>query len=237
MSTNRRDAARRKPAPHFLDLPAAPFAFLLEAHDAAGEAGLDSWEFSVEISTLRGGGLTPTHLRWLLHKRYLLQAIEETGPEEERRRFRRVPNLSLSERACFILTAAGAAYACNNRKEEASQAYGSAERPVWDRVRQELRLGGGVVKRFQQPAPNQEKVLDAFQEEGWPPRIDDPLPPQLGQDPKRRLHSTISNLNRGQAGIRVLFGGGGDGQSVRWRLQAVRRQRGQGEDRAKTGRR
>jgi hypothetical protein len=34
-----------------------------------------------------------------------------------------------------------------------------------------------VVKEFKLPAPNQETILTAFQEEGWPPRIDDPLPP------------------------------------------------------------
>jgi hypothetical protein len=62
-------------------------------------------------------------------------------------------------------------------------------------------------------------VLRVLQEEGWPPRIDDPLPPEADQDPKRRLHSTISNLNRGQGhGIKVYFAGGGDGESVCWRL-------------------
>jgi len=87
-------------------------------------------------------------------------------------------------------------------------------RPVWGK----LRVGQAVVKRYRQPAENQELVLQAFQEEDWPPRIDDPLPPAAEQDPKRRLHTTISNSNCGQRGIRVHFAGGGDGQSVCWRL-------------------
>jgi len=32
--------------------------------------------------------------------------------------------------------------------------------------------------------------LGAFEDDGWPPRIDDPLPPQKDQDSKRRLADT-----------------------------------------------
>src|SRR5947207_475841 len=33
-----------------------------------------------------------------------------------------------------------------------------------------------LVKHFRRPAPNQYLILDVFQEENWPERIDDPLP-------------------------------------------------------------
>ncbi len=80
----------------------------------------------------------------------------------------------------------------------------------------ELRLGGELVKRFKRPPSAQGLVLAAFQEEGWPPAIDDPLPTQYNQDPKRRLHYTIRNLNRGQAPLRIHFFINGNGETIRW---------------------
>jgi hypothetical protein len=88
--------------------------------------------------------------------------------------------------------------------------------PVWDRERQELRLGDVVVKQFKVPAVNQERVLAVFEEEGWPVRIDDPLPPIGDQDPKARLHDTIVALNRNQKHPLIRFYGDGTGQGVRW---------------------
>jgi hypothetical protein len=98
-----------------------------------------------------------------------------------------------------------------------------------------------VVKRFKQPAGNQELVLEAFEEEGWPPRIDDPLPPAPNQDGKRRLQSTIWNLNRGREARLIRFAGGGDGQSVCWRRgeegSAEGGERGQGDGSGRGGNR
>lgn len=89
-------------------------------------------------------------------------------------------------------------------------------RPCWDRDRQELRVGEHVVKQFKVPAPNQEVLLAVFHEEGWPVRIDDPLPPRADLEPKRRLHDTINSLNRNQKTPLVRFLGDGTGQGVRW---------------------
>jgi len=88
--------------------------------------------------------------------------------------------------------------------------------PIWDRERQELRLGGILVKQFKVPAPNQEIILSTFQDDGWPPRIDDPLPPQHNQDSKRRLHDTINALNRNQKQSLLRFLGDGSGEGIRW---------------------
>ena len=55
---------------------------------------------------------------------------------------------------------------------------------MWDPERRELHVAGLIVKRFKWPAVNQEAILTAFAEEGWPPRIDDPLPPHPEQDSK-----------------------------------------------------
>lgn len=88
--------------------------------------------------------------------------------------------------------------------------------PVWDRVRHELRVEGQLVKRFKCAAVNQETILAAFDEEGWPPRIDDPLPPQEEQDSKRRLNDTIKCLNKNQKHKRICFHGDGTGEGVLW---------------------
>ncbi len=90
--------------------------------------------------------------------------------------------------------------------------------PNWDRDRQELRVGNQVVKRFKAPAPNQELILSTFQEDGWPIRIDDPLPPNGHQDPKRRLHDTINSLNRCHKVFLLHFSGDGKALGIRWEL-------------------
>jgi hypothetical protein len=82
----------------------------------------------------------------------------------------------------------------------------------------ELQFGGRIVKRFRAPAPAQEQILSAFQEEGWPPAIHDPLPVQFHEDPKRRLHHTIRNLNRAHVHRRIRFFVNGRGETIRWEL-------------------
>jgi len=91
-------------------------------------------------------------------------------------------------------------------------------RPHWDAMRRELIVGGQVVKRFRRPAPNQEAVISAFEEEGWPPAIFDPLPPDAEQDCKQRLHNTIKALNHSRLARVIRFRGDGTGQRVVWEL-------------------
>jgi hypothetical protein len=89
--------------------------------------------------------------------------------------------------------------------------------PHWDSVRRELWLGKRLVKRFRQPALAQETIVAAFQEEGWPPYIDDPLPPHSGQDSKIRLRTTVQNLNRNQRTPLIRFVANGHGKAIGWR--------------------
>ena len=77
-------------------------------------------------------------------------------------------------------------------------------------------LGGRIVKRYRVPSPNQEAILAAFQEEGWPHHIDDPLSPLPDQCPKERLHSTIKYLNASQANRLIRFRGDGTGEGIVW---------------------
>ena len=61
--------------------------------------------------------------------------------------------------------------------------------PRWDEVRRELAVDGQIVKRFRLPAPNQEAVLAAFEEEGWPPRVFDP---EYTQEPVQDGERTVT---------------------------------------------
>ena len=90
------------------------------------------------------------------------------------------------------------------------------EVPRWDFQLRELTIRGELVKRFKNPAPCQELVLAAFEEEGWPPRIDDPLSGGDSSDDEQRLHDVVRNLNRNQARGRIHFSRDGKGQGVRW---------------------
>jgi hypothetical protein len=76
-----------------------------------------------------------------------------------------------------------------------------------------------VVKRFREPAPNQVAILRAFEEEGWPARIDDPLFGGLnGAQAKQRLHDAIKRLNASQLHQRIRFHGDGTGTGIWWEL-------------------
>jgi hypothetical protein len=90
-------------------------------------------------------------------------------------------------------------------------------RPFWDSQRRELRLGNVVVKRFRQPARNQETVLAAFEEDGWPDRIDSPLPEESAAETAHRLHDAVKKLNR-QPVPRIRFFSDGRGEGILWEL-------------------
>ncbi len=206
-------------------------AVLLQARNYAARLGKDPWEFAVEIQILQKAGSTRSDLRWLRCRDYVDHATEITTPHDLQRVFQPTSNLSFYRTTCFVITPAGMQFALSMRgqtckvedritAENLTGRYATErdEVPVWDRERQVLHLGGLVVKQFKTPAPNQEAVLSAFQEEGWPPRIDDPIPPQLNQDAKTRLHDTINGLNRNQKHPLIRFLGDGSGQGIRWEL-------------------
>jgi hypothetical protein len=211
---------------------------LLEAYQYAQDLKFDPWDFAVELPTLRPIGLTNSDCRWLIGRGWIECGFELTLFGDERRSFRRSANLKLSKRTCLVLTEAGLLAVGGQVRDESRFERGpgtllttawtthhpmsfpaiiaAEEKPLWDRDRQQLRVGKVIVKQYKVPAANQETVLAAFQEEDWPPRIDDPLSPQFDQDPKRRLHDTINSLNRNQKHPLIRFLGDGSGQGVRW---------------------
>jgi hypothetical protein len=88
------------------------------------------------------------------------------------------------------------------------------EKPRWDRVGRELWFAGEVVLRFRRGASNQERLLEAFEEQGWPPHIDDPLPHTKGKGRRKRLCDTLRHLSAAQRAIR--FRVNADGRAVLW---------------------
>ena len=215
---------------------AAALTRLRHALNYASDLCRDPWDFAVEIQGLFEEGLTNNDIRWLLCKEYVEHAGELTLPGDEHRSFRPLGRFTFCDRSCIVLTEKGLEFVVGSAGETtvaiSSNGYHGVNglledhpakpatklhpAPHWDRQRQELRLGEFLVKRFKVPAPNQELVLATFQEEGWPPRIDDPIPPHPDLDPKRRLHDTINALNRCQLNILIRFQGDGSGQGVRW---------------------
>ena len=208
----------------------AALAALLEAFDYAEDTGSDCWDFAVAIRRLRELGLSETDLRWLVKRRFVEHAREVTVQGDDGRQFRPTGNLTFTRRTCFVLTEIGVLRArsiadCRRPTSNVVQIDASENGRIvmdptvdWHADARKLCVNGQIVKRFKWPAANQEAVLNAFQEEGWPERIDDPLPPQPEQDPKRRLADTIKCLNRKQVNQLIHFHGDGTGEGIFWEL-------------------
>jgi hypothetical protein len=210
---------------------------LLEARDYAELLHQDIWQFALGLTDLCQDGLSLNDVRWLLYRQLIAHATETTSAGDEHRSFRPAGAIRFDRRSCFVLSEPGVEFArqgWGSTPQQSSVSAGFAADiavesgngyhrskaviPTWDRDRQELRLGDEIIKCFKTPAPNQELILAAFEEEGWPVHIDDPLPPHPEQDPRRRLHDTINSLNRNQKKSLLRFMGDGSGQGVRWEL-------------------
>ena len=210
------------------------FRELLKAFEYAQSSRREVWDFAVEIHSLRTAGLTDTDLRWLASLGHVEHACEVTMLGSNQRHFQCTGTFSFANRTCFVLTDAGVGFTrsllhgaaastlllrpAESPKVETPAIESSI--PAWDAERRELRLGSMLVKQFKWPAMNQELILSAFHEEGWPARIDDPLPPHPEQDSKRRLSDTIKCLNRKQQNRLLHFRSDGTGEGVIWERSA-----------------
>jgi hypothetical protein len=203
---------------------------LLRASTYADLVSAEAAEFAVEIQQLRDVGFSEPDFRWMISQSYVTHLIEVTLPNDSTRMFRDA-GVTFDSTSCFYLTPKGEELAVdllgnglkqrrpewhvNDRKAE-PEIEPRCELPRWDTDRQELWFHGLLVKRFRLPSLNQVTILAAFEEEGWPARIDDPLPPKPAQDSRRRLHDTVRNLNRSQRNHLLRFSGDGTGLGVLW---------------------
>ncbi len=214
------------------------YRLLLAAYQYGQDANVDPWQFAVETDELRQRGAASVDLRWLIASGLAEHRRETTIPGDPERTFRSLPRTEFPRRTSVALTECGATRlaALMQEKPRQSGALGSrgaaadempvdneaqpslaeAPRPVWDQRRRELRFHEQIVKHFRVPAPNQEIILQAFEEEKWPHCIDDPLPPQSNLPAKSRLLATIKSLNRSQIAPMILFHGNGNGVQVYW---------------------
>lgn len=201
---------------------------LVLAFEYAADTKSSVWDFAVSIQQLLRLGATETDLRWLIRKGMVVHRREVTVRGDNGREFRSTGNLTFSRRTCFVLTEAGRKNVNSEcdpvihfnvprpNHGDSSEIRSNYPVPRWEADLRKLLFDQQLVKRFKWPAVNQEMVLCAFQEEGWPARIDDPLPPQAEQDPKRRLADTIKCLNKKQENHLIHFHGDGTGQGVIW---------------------
>jgi len=83
-------------------------------------------------------------------------------------------------------------------------------RPAWDAGTGELRLGAKVIRQVAGNAQNVRLVLQCFEEDEWPHRIDSPFSPLQN----KTLHESIRSLNDRLIAIR--FGGDGAGRGIIW---------------------
>ena len=83
-------------------------------------------------------------------------------------------------------------------------------RPAWNPDTRTLSFNSSE-RKFLEQAKNAQVVLNAFQEIGWPTRMDDPDPRGANAS---RVHNTVATLNRIPIGIKFSTGDGG--QSYIW---------------------
>jgi hypothetical protein len=192
----------------------AVLALLLGHRNCVVLRGLDPQDGAVGWPLLQEvAGTDAACLRSLLAAG-LVQAADGTDPAPEPR-----------PQSRFVLTAAGCRLAWQVAAapdgprlahQTCRRAPAAGEKPRWDRAGRELWFAGQVVLHFRRGARNQERVLDAFQEQGWPAEVDDPLPRHRRVDPVERLRDTVKHLNAHLAGETLHFRVGAEGRAVFW---------------------
>lgn len=85
------------------------------------------------------------------------------------------------------------------------------DKPQWDIQSCELKYLGEVVRKYSRTAKNVFLVLNVFEEELWPNRVDDPMP--HGPD-SLRLHATIHSINKKLR--KIHFNADGAGEGICW---------------------
>jgi hypothetical protein len=83
-------------------------------------------------------------------------------------------------------------------------------KPFWNKNDRKLWYGDTLCASYTRSAPRQETIFDAFQDDGWPSRIDDPLHPG-------KLADTISDIQRKVRDTPLAFERDGTGEGVLWR--------------------
>ena len=111
-----------------------------------------------------------------------------------------------------------------DRVNPSSAGWDESETPHWNVSAGRLYFAGRLVKQFQRPAPNQRRILDAFQRVHWLRKIDNPfLEHGIRFDAAAEaVRNTAEALNDGHLAEGLIrFGTGGNYSSVYWKVIAV----------------
>jgi hypothetical protein len=170
----------------------------------------------------RTSGIDDLFFQWLLYQNHAEHFRQVSGP---RPRYRFEDSPRLHAESCLALTDSGERFGTGLL---AAYVPGDPERlqAVCDEIRlgrfiphyadRTLTWGRKVVKAYAQSSSNQDLVLRAAEELGWPAWFDDPLPRVSEMNPKIRLHDTIKSLNRHQKAAILHFHGDGTGTRIGW---------------------
>lgn len=203
---------------------------LFEAKEYAADLNCALGVFAIGLDEATESGLNLNDLSWLI-QRGLIQHSSDNGSDgsnngngvhfdygSDHRLTATFPEIPPN--SSFIITEHGIDSLALSAQElrDPILSMPTQRKPKWHSERHELFVGKQVVKRFRWFAPNQETILEVFEEEGWPARIDDPLPHAGSLSPKRRLSDTIKCLNRNQHTDLLRFRGDGTGEGVLWDL-------------------
>src|SRR5262249_47854248 len=149
--------------------------------DWAEPSGIAPRQFAVTIDQLREHGFSNTHLSWLILNGFVEHLHEFTPPGDDERILRNASRSNFLKRSRFVLTSKGADFArpicqANDPTDEPTRSTKPAPhstdgiRPRWDRKRLQLMLGDTKLMQLSNRARNLIRILDAFEEENWPPR-------------------------------------------------------------------
>jgi hypothetical protein len=209
-------ARLKNPAPENCEGLQAALAMLLQAYESGVQLRCPTAEVAPSWKALASHGLTTSLLATLLNAGHVELVVEKGSTALHRK------PLKIDESSRLELTEQGVRFArqmlCHPgalqlRKMEISD---PKLRPSWKIEAGELWWQGECIRRFRHDANSQRRVLDAFEELGWPNHIDDPLPGSRGVNCKQRLRETIKSLNRGQRPLRLRFRCDGTGEGIRW---------------------
>lgn len=188
-------------------------------------------QLAVPISDFRTWGHSDTELRLLVIEGVVRHLKETKAGSLDQRVFEQAGTYSIGDASCFVLAKDVHPPKKQGSRPDVDPKQLAINHPHWDLKLRRLMYQGKLIKHFRCPAQNQETILSAFQEEGWPQRISDPIPPSKETDSKQRLHDAIRSLNRNQTNLLIKFHGDGTGEGVLWspenlvpKLPAKRRQ-------------
>jgi hypothetical protein len=101
---------------------------------------------------------------------------------------------------------------------DANAAIGEAgATPTWNDGLGTLAFKGVMVLTIEKSAKNLRAILNAFERQGWPAWIPNPIKPAFDTDDRQRLADAVYKLNRGTRVTRMIsFRRDGQGKGIIW---------------------